>query len=64
MLLRFNKQSIIILALLMKEYNIKIQTLELNLIYFGFRWKHWFLAKKNYNKNAPQQRGIFMFEKF
>ena len=35
----------------LKEYNIKIQTLELNLIYFGFRWKHWFLAKKNYNKN-------------
>ena len=35
----------------LKEYNIKIQTLELNLIYFGFRWKHWFLAKKKYNKN-------------
>ena len=35
----------------LKEYNVKIQTLELNLIYFGFRWKHWFLAKKNYNKN-------------
>ncbi len=35
----------------LKEYNIKIQTLELNLKYFGFRWKHWFLAKKNFNKN-------------
>jgi ADP-heptose:LPS heptosyltransferase len=35
----------------LKEYNIKIQTLNLNLMYFGFRWKHWFLAKKNYNKN-------------
>ena len=35
----------------LKEYNIKIQTIDLNLMYFGFRWKHWFLAKKNYNKN-------------
>jgi len=35
----------------LKEYNIKIQTLELNLKYFGFRWKHWFLAKRNFNKN-------------
>ena len=31
----------------LKEYNIKIQTLDLNLQYFGFRWKQLFLAKKN-----------------
>ena len=34
----------------LKEYNIKIQTLELNLKYFGFRWWHLLLAKKNFIK--------------
>jgi ADP-heptose:LPS heptosyltransferase len=34
----------------LKEYNIKTQTLELNLKYFGFRWRHWLFAKKNFNK--------------
>ena len=34
----------------LKEYNIKIQTLRVKFKYFGFRWKHWFLAKKNYKK--------------
>ena len=34
----------------LKEYNIKIQTLELNLKYFGFRWWHLFFVKKNLNK--------------
>ena len=34
----------------LKEYNIKTQTLELNLKYFGFRWWHLFFAKKNFNK--------------
>ena len=31
----------------LKEYNIKVQTLELNLKYFGFRWWHLFFVKKN-----------------
>ncbi len=35
----------------LKEYNIKIHTLELNLKYFGFRWWHILFAKKNFNKN-------------
>jgi ADP-heptose:LPS heptosyltransferase len=35
----------------LKEYNIKAQSLELNLKYFGFRWNHWFFVKKNFNKN-------------
>ena len=30
----------------LKEYNIKIESLELNLKYFGFRWWHLFYAKK------------------
>ena len=30
----------------LKEYNIKIHTLDLNLKYFGFRWWHLFLLKK------------------
>ena len=33
----------------LKEYNINIETLDLNLKYFGFRWWHYFYAKKNYN---------------
>jgi len=34
----------------LKEYNIKIESLELNLKYFGFRWWHLFYAKKKINK--------------
>ncbi len=34
----------------LKEYNIKIQTLNLNLRYFGFRWWHLLFVKKNFNK--------------
>ena len=33
----------------LKEYNINIGTLDLNLKYFGFRWWHYLYAKKNYN---------------
>ena len=33
----------------LKEYNIKIDTLELNLNYFGFRWWHYLYAKRNFN---------------
>ena len=31
----------------LKEYNINIKTLDLNLKYFGFRWWHFFFVKKN-----------------
>ena len=34
----------------LKEYNININTLELNLKYFGFRWWHLLFVKKNFNK--------------
>ena len=34
----------------LKEYNIKVKTLNLGLKYFGFRWWHSFLAKKNFLK--------------
>ena len=34
----------------LKDYNIKLNTLKLDLMYFGFRWKHLFLAKKKYNQ--------------
>ena len=33
----------------LKEYNIKIETLDLNLKYFGFRWWHYFYARRNFN---------------
>ena len=35
----------------LKEYNINIETLNLNLKYFGFRWWHYFYAKKNFYSN-------------
>ena len=35
----------------LKEYNIKVETLDLNLKYFGFRWWHLLFAKKNFIKN-------------
>jgi len=32
----------------LKEYNLRIESLELNLEYFGFRWWHYFYAKKKF----------------
>ena len=34
----------------LKEYNINIQTLKLDLKYFGFRWWHLLFVKKRFNK--------------
>ena len=34
----------------LKEYNINIDTFDLNLKYFGFRWWHLLFLKKNYDK--------------
>ena len=34
----------------LKEYNINIKTLDLNLQYFGFRWWHLLFVKKNFKK--------------
>ena len=34
----------------LKEYNINVDTLELNLKYFGFRWWHLLFVKKNFKK--------------
>ena len=34
----------------LKEFNIKIDTLDLNLKYFGFRWWHLLYARKNFKK--------------
>ena len=36
----------------LKEYNIKVETLDLNLMYFGFRWWHYLYAKKNFNAKS------------
>ena len=33
----------------LKEFNINVETLNLNLRYFGFRWWHYFYAKRNFN---------------
>ena len=32
----------------LKEYNIKIKTLDLGIKYFGFRWWHYFIVKRNF----------------
>ena len=34
----------------LKEYNIPLQTLDLGIKYFGFRWRHFFNVKKNFYK--------------
>ena len=34
----------------LKNYNINIESFDLNLRYFGFRWWHYFYVKKNYNQ--------------
>ncbi len=34
----------------LKEYDVKIETLNLNLRYFGFRWWHLFLVERNFKK--------------
>ena len=34
----------------LKDYNIKIETFNLDLEYFGFRWWHLLFVKKNFNK--------------
>ena len=36
----------------LKEYGLDLPTFEMNLKYFGFRWKHFFLVKKLFNKNS------------
>lgn len=36
----------------LKEYNISIPTLNMNLQYFGFRWKHLLLTRKNLKKTS------------
>jgi len=33
----------------LKEYNVKVKTLNLGLKYFGFRWWHLFVVKKNFS---------------
>ncbi len=39
----------------LKEYNISVETLELNLRYFGFRWWHFLFVKKNFKKNNSEK---------
>ena len=33
----------------LKEYNLNVETLDLNLKYFGFRWWHLLFVKKNFD---------------
>ena len=34
----------------LKDYGVKIKNLDLNIRYFGFRWFHYFMAKRNFLK--------------
>tara|TARA_A100001015_G_scaffold11160_1_gene13374 strand:+ start:1177 stop:2130 length:954 start_codon:yes stop_codon:yes gene_type:complete len=34
----------------LKEFNIDIESVDLDLKYFGFRWWHYFFVRKNFNK--------------
>ena len=38
----------------LKEYNINIETLDLNLKYFGFRWWHTLIVKRNIKKQSVE----------
>ena len=48
----------------LKEYNIKIQTLNLNLKYFGFRWWHIFFVKNNFKNDSRFDLVIDLQSKF
>jgi len=48
----------------LKEYNIKIQTLDLNLKYFGFRWWHIFFVKNNFKNDSRFDLVIDLQSKF
>ena len=39
----------------LKEFNIKIKTLDLKLTYFGFRWWHYFLVKRRFLNNDIEE---------
>ena len=34
----------------LKEFNIDIESVDLDLKYFGFRWWHYFFVRRNFNK--------------
>ena len=44
----------------LKEYNINVRTLDLELKYFGFRWWHLFLVKKNLSKLKLDQFDVIV----
>ena len=39
----------------LKEYNINVENLDLNLKYFGFRWWHLLFVKNNFNKKKQDK---------
>ncbi len=39
----------------LKEYNIKTQTFDLNLKYFGFRWWHLLFTRRNFSKKSESK---------
>ena len=44
----------------LKEFNIKIETLNLNLKYFGFRWWHLLYTRKNFDKTSENKFNLII----
>jgi len=44
----------------LKEFNVNIKTLDLNLNYFGFRWWHILLAKKRFNDQNLEKMDLII----
>ena len=44
----------------LKEYNINVENLNLNLEYFGFRWWHYFLVNKNFNRKKESKFNLII----
>ncbi len=44
----------------LKEYNIKIETLNLNIKYFGFRWWHLLYTRRNFDKTNENKFNLII----
>ncbi len=44
----------------LKEFNIKIETLNLNIKYFGFRWWHLLYARRNFDKTNENKFNLII----
>ena len=45
----------------LKEYNLDIETFDLNIKYFGFRWRQLLFVKKDFNKKKEAKFDFYSF---